>query len=59
MNNKGEIMWKEAVVAYLRDYPGICLEGMMKTAKDLNHNSRSPCRDLNPGPPELKNVVLR
>jgi hypothetical protein len=59
VNNKGEIMWKEVVVAYLRDCPGIGLEGMMKTAKDLNHNSRSPYRDLNPGPPELKSVVLK
>jgi hypothetical protein len=32
-------------------YPGICLEGLRKTAENLSQNSRSPGRDLNPGPP--------
>jgi hypothetical protein len=28
-------MWKEAVVAELRYYPGVCLEGLRKTTKSL------------------------
>jgi hypothetical protein len=32
----------------LRRYPGICLEGPRKITKDLNHDSSSPGRDLNP-----------
>jgi hypothetical protein len=33
VNNELERMWKEAVVAQLRYYPGICLEGLRKTTK--------------------------
>jgi hypothetical protein len=40
---------EEAVVAYLRYYAGICLE----SSKD----SRSPGRDLNPGPLEARVLV--
>jgi hypothetical protein len=29
-------MWKEAVVAYSRYYPGICLEGLEKTTNNLS-----------------------
>jgi hypothetical protein len=33
MNDKLKKIWKEAVWAYSRYYPGICLEGMGKTTK--------------------------
>jgi hypothetical protein len=36
----------------LRYYPGICLEGMWKTTKNLGQESLYPGRDLNPLPPE-------
>jgi hypothetical protein len=42
----------------LRYYPGICLEGLTKTTKNLSQHSRSPGRDLNPGPPEYEAGVL-
>jgi hypothetical protein len=39
-------------------YPGIRLEGLEKTAKDLSQDSRSPRRDLNPEPSEYEAEVL-
>jgi hypothetical protein len=39
-------------------YPGICLEGLRKTMKNLSQNSRCPNRYLNPGPPEYEAGVL-
>jgi hypothetical protein len=42
----------------LRYYPGICLEGLRKTTKNLTQDNRSPGRDLNPGPPEYEAGVL-
>jgi hypothetical protein len=50
-SNELERMWKEAVVANLSYYPGICLEALGKTTKNLSQDSWSPGRDLNPGPP--------
>jgi hypothetical protein len=38
----------------LRYYPGIRLEGLRKTTKNLSKDSRSPGRDLNLGPPEYE-----
>jgi hypothetical protein len=35
MNNELERMWKETVVAYLKYYPDICLEGLGKTSETL------------------------
>jgi hypothetical protein len=49
MNNALEKIWKEAVVAFFRDYLGICLDGLRKTMKNLSQASRSPnlrTRDL-------------
>jgi hypothetical protein len=37
----------------LRYYPGICL-GLRKTTKNLSQDSRTPGRDLNPGPPKYE-----
>jgi hypothetical protein len=48
MNDNLESMWKEAVVASLKVYPGKCLERLMKTTKNLSQNNRSPDRDLSP-----------
>jgi hypothetical protein len=42
----------------LRYYPSICLEGLRKTTKNLSQDTRSPVRDLNPGPPEYEEGVL-
>jgi hypothetical protein len=36
----------------LRYYPGISLERLRKTTKDLSQDSRAPDRDLNSGPLE-------
>jgi hypothetical protein len=41
--------WKEKVVAYLRYYPGISLEGLRKIMRNISRYSRSPGLDLNPG----------
>jgi hypothetical protein len=35
MSNELERIWKEAVVACSRHYPGICLEGLKKIMKTL------------------------
>jgi hypothetical protein len=40
-------------------YPGICLEGRMKTKTDRSQDVRSPGRDLNLGSPEYEAGVLR
>jgi hypothetical protein len=42
----------------LRLYPGIFLEGLRKTMKNLRQDIRSPSRDLSPGPPEYEVRVL-
>jgi hypothetical protein len=36
----------------LKYYPGIRLEGLRKTTKNLSQDSRYPGGDFNPGPPE-------
>jgi hypothetical protein len=41
----------------LRYNAGIRVEGLRKTVKNLSQASRSPGRDLNPGPPEYKTGV--
>jgi hypothetical protein len=42
----------------LRYYPGICLEGLGETTRNLSQDNRSPGGDLNPGPPEYEARVL-
>jgi hypothetical protein len=41
-----------------RHYPRIYLEGLKKTTKSLSQDTRSPSRNLNPGPPEYEAGVL-
>jgi hypothetical protein len=41
-----------------RYYPGIYLDGLRKTTKDLSQDSRSPGRDFKPGPAEYEVGVL-
>jgi hypothetical protein len=55
---KMERMRKEAVVPNLKYYPGLCLEGLRKTSKNIGQDSRSPGQDLNSGPPEYETGVL-
>jgi hypothetical protein len=38
----------------LKCYPGIFLDGLRKTTKNLSQDSRSAGRDLKPGPPEYQ-----
>jgi hypothetical protein len=42
----------------LRYYLGICLEGLIKTTKNLSEDSWSPGRDLNPETPEYEAGAL-
>jgi hypothetical protein len=42
----------------LISYPGICLEGLRQTTKDLSQDSPSPCPDLNLEPLECEAGVL-
>jgi hypothetical protein len=42
----------------LRYYPGVCLENLRKTMKNLSQDSRSPGQDLDPGPPKYEAGVL-
>jgi hypothetical protein len=42
----------------LRCYPGICLEELRKTTKNLSQDSKSSGRYLTPGPPKYEAVEL-
>jgi hypothetical protein len=42
----------------LRYYPGICLEGLRETMKNVSQDSQSAGQDLKPGPSEYKAGVL-
>jgi hypothetical protein len=50
--------WRKRPWPNLRYCPGICLQGLRKTTRNLNQDSRSPQRDLNPGPLEYEAGVL-
>jgi hypothetical protein len=56
MNWKGFVSTGHGLI--LRKYPGIRLEGLRKTTKNLILDSRSPGRDLNPGPSEYEVGML-
>jgi hypothetical protein len=44
-----ERMWKEAVVAYVKNHPVIFLEGQRQSTVKLSQDNRPPGRDLKPG----------
>jgi hypothetical protein len=46
-----ERICKEAVVAYFRYYPRICLQGLRKIIKHLSQDSRCRSRESNRAPP--------
>jgi hypothetical protein len=54
--------WKECGRKWsrpnLRYCPGIRLEGLRKTMKNLSHDIWSPGRDFNTGPPEYQAELL-
>jgi hypothetical protein len=59
MNGKGcgrKLSWP--IFRYYTSISGIYLEGLRKTKVNLSQDSRSPGRDLNPGPAEYKAGVL-
>jgi hypothetical protein len=50
-----EGMWKEAVRACLKWYPGTCLEGLRKTTKQFNENNEnSACADIEPSTSKIR-----
>jgi hypothetical protein len=55
MNDELERIWKASAVANLRYYPGICLEGLRKTTKNV---SQSPGLDFNTRPTDDEAEVL-
>jgi hypothetical protein len=47
MRDKLERIWKEAVMVSSRHYPGIYLEGLRKTTKNLNQDNWCPVKMIN------------
>jgi hypothetical protein len=54
MNNELERTWQEAVMACLRYYPDICLEGLRKSTKTSVRISRLPAEILTRNFPNSK-----
>jgi hypothetical protein len=54
MNNELESIGRKQSWPNLRYYPGICVEKLRKTIKNLSQDSWSLSRDLNSGLPEYK-----
>jgi hypothetical protein len=54
MNSKG--LGRKRPWPNSKNYPGICLEGLRKTTN--KQPSRSPVRDLDPGPPKHEAGLL-
>jgi hypothetical protein len=50
----GERFGRKRLSSNLKHYPGICLEGLRRTTKNLNQYSWSPGRDLKQGHPEYE-----
>jgi hypothetical protein len=53
-----KIIWQEVVVAQLRFYPGICLEGLRKTTNILTHDGRCFGEASNRVLPERESTAL-
>jgi hypothetical protein len=58
-NDEWERIWKEAVVAKSRHYPGICLQGLTKTTKNTGQDSWVHGQDSNWAPPEYESRRYR
>jgi hypothetical protein len=54
MNHELERIWKEAVVAKLKVLTRYLHGVTDKAHKNVGHDSLSPGRNLNPGPPEYE-----
>jgi hypothetical protein len=59
VNDKLEKFRRNGRGLILGHYPGIRLEELRKTTKNLSHDSRSQRRDVNPGSPEYEAGELR
>jgi hypothetical protein len=58
VNDELERMWKEAPVAKFKMLSQHLLGGTEENHENLNQDSQSPGRDLNPGPPEYEAEML-
>lgn len=58
MNNEVEICRRKRSSPSLRQYPGICLGGLMKATQNICKISRSSSPDLNVAPPEYEEALL-
>jgi hypothetical protein len=54
VNNELKIMYKEAVLAWLSSFPGICMEILVKITENLGMDSRCAGEDSNWTPPGYK-----
>jgi hypothetical protein len=52
MTDEWERMWKEAIVVFSRQYPGIYLKGLSQNAANI-WNSKCSARDSNRIPPKF------
>jgi hypothetical protein len=53
-----ERIWKESVVAYSKQYPIICLEGLRKPTRNLIQDNLCPSRNLNQAYTEYNSRAL-
>jgi hypothetical protein len=58
VNDDLERMWKEAAVAKFKMLSQHLLGGAEENHENLNQDSQSPGRDLNPGHPEYEAEML-
>jgi hypothetical protein len=58
MNSEFDRIWKQAIVAYSRYYPGIYMEVLRKTMLSLIQNRRYSGRDVKRKPLEYMSVCL-
>lgn len=59
MHDEYEKIWKEAVVAKSRHYPGIFLGQLRKAMKNSSKDSQCPGRDPSQAPPKYRSTALR
>jgi hypothetical protein len=58
MDDELEIIWNEAVVACFGHYPGLCLEAMRKTTRNLSQNGPCLVQHSDRTPPECVSGAL-